>query len=530
MAARRGSSPAPPRARIAVGVALIVALGVAAFGIIRNTRAVGGSDSSCYGLMAAAFAERQWQPAFDLANNAPWPEPGRTLAPAGFVPSTVSEHAASPVCAPGFSIVLTPFLWAGGRDGIFVVSPLAGAALVWFAFVVGRQLAGPATGVASAFIVATMPVLLFQVVQPMNDVLVAAIWMAILAAARLPEPSRAWVLGGLTGLAVLIRPNLAPSAVVVAGWLAAVTVRHQGGTRLLLRTVLGFALGSSPCLALLFTLNAVLYGHPLQSGYGQARELFAIANVPMNASQYGVALWETQLAFPLVGIVALIAAPRHARSATWLAVGISISMAIVYLCYRPFPEWWYLRFFLPALAALTVMACAAVTWVLAAVGGLRPASAAVAVMALALALGGFQLQVVRERRVPDLQRLERRFRTTGEVVRDRLPANAAFITVWESGTVRYHAGREAILWDALTPDSLDRAIAWLAAQGFEPFLLLEDWEAPMFRERFAGYSALADLDWPPRFEIERQVRIYRPADRESFHGGAQVPTEFIIPR
>jgi hypothetical protein len=111
-----------------------------------------------------------------------------------------------------------------------------------------------------------------------------------------------------------------------------------------------------------------------------------------------------------------------------------------------------------------------------------------------------------------------------------LPANAIFITVWESGTVRYHASREAILWDAMAPDSLDRAIDWLTGRGFEPFLLLEEWEGPLFRERFKGHSALAELDWPPRVEIERQVKIYRPADRALFHRGEQVSTEFVIPR
>ena len=530
MEVRGGSTHAAPRARIAAGLALVAALGVAAYGIVKNTRAVGGSDSSCYGLMAAAFAQGQWQPSFDLAKAAPWPDAARTLAPAGFVPSTVRDGAASPVCAAGFSIVLAPFVWLDGRDGIFVVSPLAGAALVWLTFVVARQFAGPAAGVASAFVVATIPVLLFQVVQPMNDVLVAAIWMAVIAAAALPEPSRAWVLGGLTGLAVLIRPNLAPSAVVVAGWLAAVTIRQHGRTKMLVRTALGFALASAPFVALLLVLNAVLYGHPLQSGYGQLGELFASENISVNASHYAAALWETQLAFPLIGVLALVVAPRHTGPAIWLAGLVSASIAVVYLFYRPFPEWWYLRFFLPSLAIMTALACATVAWVLAKVTDRRSTAAAVAVMVVAIAISGVQVRVARERRVADLQRLERRFRTTGEVVRERLPSNAVFIAVWQSGTLRYHASREAILWDAMAPDSLDRAIDWLNARGLEPFLLLEDWEGPLFRERFRGRSAMGELDWPPRFEIERQVRIYRPADRSLFHGGGQIPTEFVMPR
>ena len=143
---------------------------------------------------------------------------------------------------------------------------------------------------------------------------------------------------------------------------------------------------------------------------------------------------------------------------------VSVSTAVVYLLYRPFPEWWYLRFLLPALAAMTTVACASVAWSVVAASGRRSFTSAVLVIVLAAALGGFQLNAARERGVSDLQRLERRFRTTGDQVRERLPANAVFITVWESGTVRYHANREAILWDALAPSSLDRAIAWMMCQ------------------------------------------------------------------
>jgi len=39
------------------GVALAAAIALAAFGVVKGTWAVGGSDSSCYALMAAAFAD-----------------------------------------------------------------------------------------------------------------------------------------------------------------------------------------------------------------------------------------------------------------------------------------------------------------------------------------------------------------------------------------------------------------------------------------------------------------------------------------
>jgi len=514
-------------ARAAGGLACAAAVVVAGVGWIKGTKAAGGSDSSCYALMADAFAEGAWQPALELAPRVPWPDAPRTLAPAGFVPSPRRPDRASPVCAPGFALILAPFRWLG-RDAIFAVTPLAGGLLVWLAFVFGRQLAGSAAGLASALVTSTIPVLLFQVVQPMNDVLVAALWMAVLTAAVLPEPTRTWAVGGLTGLAILVRPNLAPAAVIVAGWLAWVLIEENGWTPPVRRSAIGFVLAASPCVGIALMLNTVLYGHPLQSGYGSIGDLFAVTNLQPNLNRYGTALRQTELGFPLLGFLALVTAPRRTRSVVRLAVLVSVAIAAVYLLYRSFPEWWYLRFLLPAIVPMTVLACAALVWSL---GSMLTATARFApavALALTIGLSLYQVRVVEARDVLDLQRLERRFRLTSEVVRDRLPARAIYISVWESGTVRYHARRPAIVWDGLGADRLDGAVHWLTEQGFEPLLLLEQWEEPLFRDRFAGHSMLGDLDWPPRFEIDRQVRIYDPRDRELFRRGGNIATEFVI--
>jgi hypothetical protein len=523
---------------LASAVALAAALGVAAVGITRNTWAVGGSDSSCYGLMADAFSRGQLQPTSPLAHEAPWPDAPRTWAPGGFIPSPTRRDAASPICSPGFALVLAPVLRIAGRDAIFVVTPLAGALLVWLTFVwaarIGglsratssgfstRESRGPVAGAAAAILTATMPIMLFQVVQPMNDVLVATAWMAVLVAATSNEPRRAWLLGVLTGLAVLMRPNLALTGLVVAIWLCI----HAGWRRSMV-----FALASAPFVALIVVLNTVLYGHPLQSGYGTASELFGLQYVLPNIRSYGRALVETQLGVPLLGLAAVFAIPREMRSTAWLAVALSASVAAVYLVYRPFDEWWYLRFLLPALTALTSLAAVGLVWPFHT--RLRTPSRTIlrlVSIGVLVSVALFGVRTATERHVFDLQRLERRFRTTGEVVRDRFSRQAAFITVWQSGTVRFHADRPAVLWDSLDPASLDQAVSWLAERGLDPYILVERWEEPLFRERFAKRSALGNLDWPPRFDIERQVRIFKPSDRAVYVGGGNIPTEYVIPR
>jgi hypothetical protein len=124
-----------------------------------------------------------------------------------------------------------------------------------------------------------------------------------------------------------------------------------------------------------------------------------------------------------------------------------------------------------------------------------------------------------------LHTLEARFARAGTFVSERLPANALVITNWQSGSIRFYSGRPTLVWDALDPAWLDRAIAFARERGFEPFLLLERWEEPLFRKRFAG-SPLAALDWPPAVEIGGQVRVYRPGDRDRYARGLDVTTEY----
>ena len=147
----------------------------------------------------------------------------------------------------------------------------------------------------------------------------------------------------------------------------------------------------------------------------------------------------------------------------------------------------------------------------------------VAIGTIALALMG--LRVAGARQVLDLPRMEGRYRDTAELVRARLPENAVLITVWESGSVRFHAGREAVMWDALDPAWLDRAVAWLTARGRTPYILTERGEETEFRRRFSAQSDLGALDWPPRFNIGGQARIFDPADRARYLAGEGYPTE-----
>ena len=101
-------------------------------------------------------------------------------------------------------------------------------------------------------------------------------------------------------------------------------------------------------------------------------------------------------------------------------------------------------------------------------------------------------------------------------------------TVWDSGSIRFHADREAVLWDSLDPAWLDRSIAWLTEQGYTPVVVVERWEEPLFRERFAS-QLYGGLDWPPRFDVDSRVRVLVPSDRARYLAGEAIVTEAVWP-
>jgi hypothetical protein len=201
----------------------------------------------------------------------------------------------------------------------------------------------------------------------------------------------------------------------------------------------------------------------------------------------------------------------------------AIVVTAIYLLYQPYPEWWYLRFLMPAIV-LAVILASAVTVVVATrarMGGLIP------LVVVVVAILG--VRAAGDRSAFELQRMESRYRDTAAVVADRLPQNAVLITVWQSGSVRFHADREAIMWDALDPAWLDRAVTWLNSRGLHPYFLFERREEQDFRSRFRGHSEYGALDWPPRIDMNRLVRIYDPADRARSLAGESYATE-IQPR
>jgi len=414
---------------------------------------------------------------------------------------------------------MVPFVWAGkagwaGRaEGVFVVVPLFGALLVWSTYLLGARFSRR-VGLASALLAACSPAFLFQLTQPMSDVPATALWVLTVAIATSGTRRSSLMAGLAASGAIAVRPNLLPLGIVLGLFLL---VRPERVWRERARDAAIFAAASLPGCLLVAVIQQVFYGSPLRSGYGTLPTLFAAEHIVPNAIRYATWMWQSH------GFVWLLALAAPLMLPGWLTTLLLSLVAINIACYLPyavFDDWWYLRFLLPAIAILLVMAMAVVD-------GLfhlwrKPLWLA---HVFAIAVCVFFIREARARSVFDLQRLEARYERAGMYVDSHLPPDALVVTSWESGSVRYYGHRNTLIWDSLDPAWLDRAIAYVRTRGYEPYFLFERWEEPIFRQRFAG-STIARLDWPPAAEIAGQVRIYRPDDRERYLSGTGVPTEY----
>jgi hypothetical protein len=496
--------------RYALAGAAVASLAVVTMGIVWGSFVAGGSDSYCYLNQAELFARGMVRDVEPLSDDKSWPGSPWSFAPAGHVPSLGQRVYLVPICPAGYPLLLAAARVTGGRTAMFWVTPFLGGVTVLLVFVLGRRLAGPAAGLLAAVLVAASPTLLYQVMQPMNDVPAAAFWCAAFIAAssdwRHASATRNTLAAGLlTGLALTIRPNLVPLGAVTA-LMAAFIHRNRTIVQRVVTLAL-FAAATLPGLAIIMAIQNAIYGSPLRSGYGDLSALFSLANILPNLQRYP--RWLIESHTPVIAAAALapfvVKDPHARRCAVWMLAFVAITTAC-YLTYTVYDAWWYTRFLLPAIPLLLALFAAVVVTCLERLPAPLRAAIFVGVSVLMAVL---YIQVAIDRDVFRLRDLERRFRTFGEYA-TTLPANTAFITSHHSGSLRFYTGRSTVAWPDIDPGRLDDAIAFLRRHGRRPYLVFEAWEEADFRARFAG-DRLGALRWRPMAEVDK-VKIYDPDD------------------
>jgi hypothetical protein len=454
----------------------------AAAGLVYGTHAAGGADSYGYVSQATLLAEGRLTERLPPDEAFGWPNVPATLTPLGFTQGRSPEILA-PIYPPGFPLLLAPFALVS-PGAVFLLVPLCAAAVVFLAWRIGRELGEPVAGGLAALLVALSPTFLYQAVQPMSDVPVTACWLGALWLARGPRLSGAIGAGVAASLAIQVRPNLAPLALLVVA--AAGTAAAPASGR---RRGLACAAATVPGVVLLGAIQFVRYGSPLASGYGPFGDLFALANVAPNLARYPRWLVETHTPFVWFWLLAPLWIVRTAAAVkpfAWLCYAFCLAVTAAYLPYVYFQpqEWFYTRFLLPALPLMLLLGCAVAIDLL---RRLLPRAAVVPVAAcLAAALAVWCGLRVHALGVFELRASEQKYPAAGAFVRERLPASAIVLAMQHSGSLRYYSGRRTLRWDLLDPHALDAAVAAVRASGHEPFAVLDRVEVAEFRSRFAG--------------------------------------------
>ena len=515
------AASSPSHDRHVLVACLVVTAAALALTAVVSTRwgafAVGGSDSHCYAGQARMFVEGRVSLAPPLAQPVPWPNAAATFAPSGFAPGPDPAGGSVPLCAAGLAVAMAAAMRVAGDAAIFAVVPLMGLLAVWSTWLLGRRVAGPFVGAASAALVACSPIFLYQLVQPMSDVPAAALWTAAIATAlgppgaKRPGIGRGLAAGLTTGAAIMMRPNLAPLAIipVLLAWPSRTAAIAAAG-------------GAIPGIVAVAVLQAAIYGSPLRSGYGDLSQLFSLGYVRTNIVNYPAWLAYAHTPVLALGVLAPFVASR--RGVAWALLAFVAGVVAAYLPYVPFTDWWYTRFMLPAVPALIVL----MMTVLERAAGRLPRRAGIAaLLALTMALGGYWLRRADEVSVFRVKALEQKYVELGRLASSRLPGNAIVVAAQPAGSVRFYARKPTLSWDAIEPEWLERVFAECRARGLTPYLAVESWEMDAFKSRFRGHSPSADLDWPPRATLGNVIFLYDPADRDRYLAGERIPTEFV---
>ena len=509
--------------------AVVLAAATAGIGIGYGTYSASSSDASGYVSEAALIASARLSSDEPLARAVAWRNATWAFSPLGYRPG-VDLGELVPTYPPGLPLVMTPFRLLGGELATYIVVPLFGAIAVLATYYAGARLHSRHAGLAAALLIATSPVLLFQIVQPMSDVPATAWWTLALLFSLLAVPNAPLAAGVAAGLAILTRPNLAPLTIVIAlatmnfpRMRLSVAQSSQGQVaverRLRPDRLVRFAAGITPAIAALLLMQWRLFANPLASGYGAVSDLYSLSNIAPNLAGYARRLIEGEMPALLIvfaAVVILVAArpatskAPHLRRAVVLATLAFLIVGLSYLPYGVFAEWSYLRFLLPAFPFLFVATGGLLT---AALLRLPASIRAVLLLCGLAAVGSFNVLRAEYEQAFNMRRYESRYRLAGRYLASALPPRAVIVAVQESGSARYYTGRPVLRWDWLDVD-LDTAIAALRARGWHPVVAIEDWERPDLMKKHPA-SLTARLDWRPRAEFgdDTRVYLYDPLDR-----------------
>jgi hypothetical protein len=503
-----------------------VAIAVCAFGLSRGSRAAGGADPFGYVSQAYLWLAGDLVIEQPLSREFPWPHPEETLSPLGYRPGE-TRHTIVPSYAPGVPLIMAAFHKIFGYCGPYIVTPIFAALLTVATFTLAKGLThSDRIALTTTALIAGSPAFLFNLMFPMSDIVAASLWTAALALLTWSGLAAAAAAAALSGLAILVRPNLVPLAMVLvvaaAVWPRAAPRRNAAARATVLSA--GVITGA----LIVASVNRRLYGSPLASGYGDASILYSLAYFGTNLRRYFG--WLTQSETWLIVLAVLPIALKRVRQTIAVRSAplvLVLFVAIVfasYMFYLPFEDWWFLRFLLPALPIVFLFEAIAIDWI---VGARRLRYHRMALIFILGAVVAYRGWFVTAHGLMRIGTDEQRYVAVAQYIERALPTNAVVLSMQHSGSIRYYSGRLTFRYDLLSPSRLTSVLEWFRGRGFRPYILLDESERADFTRHFAGDSAVARLDIRVLAEMTSPVRV-RLYDPEPYLGPHPPPDAIVL--
>jgi hypothetical protein len=489
----------------------------------------GGADSSGYLNFARLLTHGQVLAAVRaLPHHAVTEFGAGTFQPQGFV---IRDD--SGLMAPTYSVGLPlhlalATLAAGLRHAVALVNVLAALSAGALIYASCRHLQlKPAWAAGATVALCLSPFFLNSALQPMSDLLATTWALATLYPAMRSREGGLWatICGAAFGIAVLIRPTNALLAFPILV-----------GLGIDLRRLAGAALGALPSALFVLYLNFRLFGSPLTTGYGSplqileavhadATQPYSIAYVDHHLTSF--AYWIVLYMGPLVTCALLVPLFRHGHARDWVMQAVWIVVLIgFYACYQPAGDAWsYVRFLLPCLPQLVMLATAGVSGIWERLQGsyqppvkhlppfhrLRHRSAELKTVT---ALGIIMLSIVwtavatRRLSVLDVAEGEEIFPKTARWVLDHLPADALIWSSAMSGTIYYHTPFPIVRFDFIDKDKVPSFFAAADAARLRMYAVLwpDGGEADQLASRVGGSWMKVEEIGPQHITILESVR------------------------
>jgi hypothetical protein len=418
--------------------------------------ACGGLDSQGYVSTATAFLSGH----ISIPKDTSWLPFGHAidaLAPLGWVPAP-DGRSVVPYYPPGFPVVMAAFALAFGAIGPYLVSPVVAAIAVGMTFAVARRVTDPVAAALAATLVAVNPVAFAYAIQPMSDI--TATCCMLVAAWFLLRASPSMVGAALAaGLAILVRPVLAPAALILPF--------AAGSSRAEVARYLAIVAGA---VAVLLGFQWMAYGSPLVSGYGTVAQLFVPALFGRNVLIY--LKWLLVVQTPLIIVLLWAAWYRGSRRFVRFAALVFAAVAAPYCFYiYQADDWGMLRFLMPGFIFLIIAAAdgAVRLFETGLPRGLAPAAA----LGLAIAAGAASFVFLDHEGVFRIAADESRYPAVGAWFSEHTPADAVVLASLQSGSILHYSGRLTLRWDRIPPDQLAATVRAASRRGVVAFLALD---------------------------------------------------------